>query len=52
MQWLLHLLLPWILPVALLEENILVAVKCFGYPGAVVSVWVYFALLDKSDKDD
>jgi len=36
------------------EENLefLVAVRCFGYHGGVVSVWVYFALLDKSDKDE
>ena len=30
----------------------LVAVKCFGYPGGVISVWVYYALLDKPDDDD
>ena len=36
------------------EDNLefLVAVKCFGYHGGVVSVWVYFALLDKSDRDE
>lgn len=36
------------------EDNLefLVAVKCFAYHGSVVSVWVYFALLDKSDKDE
>ena len=36
------------------EDNLefLVAVKCFGYQGGVVSVWVYFALLDKSNKED
>ena len=36
------------------EDNLefLVAVKCFGYHGGVVSVWVYFALLDKSDKEE
>jgi len=30
----------------------LVAVKCFGYHGGVVSVWVYYALLDKPDSAD
>jgi hypothetical protein len=30
----------------------LVAVKCFGYAGGVVSVWVYYAMLDKPDDDD
>ena len=29
----------------------LVACRCFGYQGGVVSVWVYFALLDRSDKE-
>ena len=30
----------------------IVAVKCFGYQGGVVSVWVYYAILDKPDNDD
>ena len=36
------------------EEGLefLVAVKCFGYAGGVVSVWVYYAVLDKPDDDD
>ena len=36
------------------EEGLefLVAVKCFGYAGGVVSVWVFYAVLDKPDDDD
>ena len=30
----------------------LVAVRCFGYAGGVVSVWVYYGMLDKPDDDD
>ena len=30
----------------------LVAVRCFAYPGGVVSVWVYYGMLDKPDGDD
>tara|TARA_B100000787_G_scaffold148315_1_gene119743 strand:- start:357 stop:545 length:189 start_codon:yes stop_codon:yes gene_type:complete len=30
----------------------LVAVKCFGYQGGVVSVWVYYGLLDKPEDEE
>lgn len=30
----------------------LVAVKCFGYQGGVVSVWVYYGLLDKPEHEE
>ena len=33
------------------DHVFLVAVRCFPYFGGVVSVWVYFALLDRTAKD-